>query len=306
MRHLLLLLLATSVAASAQDLRPIQPGDVLTATAAPGETVILDLNDLSFDYGGYDGMRFTLVSPSADTLYGAPGYSFMETWGRTVWRFDDADPGTWTVHVGAPDGARIEGALWATATPPALTVHEAAAAGDLDALRAALPSADLESVDLDYHTPLMLATLGGHAEAVRLLLAAGADVHATAGDPEVAADIDPEDEPEMSLATPLHLGARSGDAETVRVLLDAGADPNARGVYGGTPLLRAVYGSSAVVQILLDAGADPTLASEYQGTPADVARDRIASVERVAARSSDPSEYDDRRADLAATLALLE
>ena len=41
-------------------------------------------------------------------------------------------------------------------------LHEAAAAGDLDAIRALTAHADLDRFDLDERTPLMLALAKGH------------------------------------------------------------------------------------------------------------------------------------------------
>ena len=68
--------------------------------------------------------------------------------------------------------------------------------------------------------------------------------------------------------TPLHYavdpwGVRNAD--TIKALLDYGTDPNARDIYGNTPLLDAFKGKrkheppSELVEILLKAGADPNL-----------------------------------------------
>ncbi len=68
--------------------------------------------------------------------------------------------------------------------------------------------------------------------------------------------------------TPLHLAASVWGVQsidTIKALLDYGADPNARNIYGSTPLLYAFSGkrkrepSSEVVELLLKAGADPNL-----------------------------------------------
>lgn len=304
MRALLLVLLSASVATSAQDRRPIQPGDVLTVDATAGQTVFLDLIDHAYNPGGYYGMRLDLRSPSDETLYVSPTYVFNEVPGRTVFRIPNAEPGRWTATI-TGERVEIEGALWATATPPALTLHEAAAEGDLNALRASLPSDAMERLDLEYQTALMLAAKNGHADAVRILLDAGANVHATAGTPDEAAAIDPEFEEEMTLSTPLHFGANSRDLETVRALLDAGADPNAREFGGSTPLHSAVYGSPAIMRLLLDSGADPSLASDYRGTPAEAVRERIASTERMVDRNGPTAETDASLAEAAQLLALL-
>ena len=88
-------------------------------------------------------------------------------------------------------------------------------------------------------TPLMYAALYGDADAVRLLLAAGAN-------PNTANE---------SGGTALMYAL--DNAEQTRVLLDAGADPNARSGEGRTALLIAVgrTGSYPVVKLLLEKGA---------------------------------------------------
>ncbi|MDR2128952.1 MAG: ankyrin repeat domain-containing protein [Burkholderiaceae bacterium] len=65
-------------------------------------------------------------------------------------------------------------------------------------------------------TPLHYAATGGHAELIKLLLKAGADLDARS----------PND------STPLMMAARYGSAESVRLLLKAGADPHARNHLG--------------------------------------------------------------------------
>ena len=82
-------------------------------------------------------------------------------------------------------------------------------------------------------------------EAVRSLLAAGADPNAAAADG----------------ATALHWAAYHDHGEAAGWLLDAGADPNATNDLDATPLWNAsVNGSAAMVGRLLAAGADPNAA----------------------------------------------
>ncbi len=99
-------------------------------------------------------------------------------------------------------------------------------------------------------TPLMYAALVGSVDAMKLLLAAGADVNA-----RNAVD-----------ATALMWSVQ--DIAKVRLLLDAGADVNARSKKGRTPLLIAAFnfGSIDVVRLLLAKGADPKATSEFGTT----------------------------------------
>ncbi|WP_312847683.1 ankyrin repeat domain-containing protein, partial [Streptomyces sp. WAC08241] len=95
-------------------------------------------------------------------------------------------------------------------------------------------------------TALDLAAREGHAETVRLLLAAGADPQQQTG--------------EYAESTPLCQAAVHGHTEVVRVLLDAGAPTCAQGRMGHVPLVLAAtsgdQGHPQTVDLLLDHGTD--------------------------------------------------
>jgi ankyrin repeat protein len=75
------------------------------------------------------------------------------------------------------------------------------------------------------HTALILAARGGYTDAVKTLVAAGADVnHISAGD----------------LTSPLLIAAINGHFDLANWLLDQGADPNAAASNGVTPLYAAL------------------------------------------------------------------
>ncbi|MER5764161.1 ankyrin repeat domain-containing protein [Streptomyces sp. NPDC002082] len=82
--------------------------------------------------------------------------------------------------------------------------------------------AEADARNTDRRTPLELAVREGRAEAVRLLLAAGADPGGEAG--------------EYEEVTPMLMAAMYPDAEVVGILLDAGAPVGPQGKHGLAPL----------------------------------------------------------------------
>lgn len=120
---------------------------------------------------------------------------------------------------------------------------------------------------------LHLAVRNGHAECVRLLLAAGADVNAAdiRGDSPLFVSVQ-EGYGEISKmlidsgkirkkdpdgGTELHKAVRSKNTEYMRLLLEAGFDVNAANSAGETPIhCAAASGDIECVKLLLAAGAD--------------------------------------------------
>jgi ankyrin repeat protein len=124
---------------------------------------------------------------------------------------------------------------------------EAAALGDVDRL-------SLDARGGDGFTPLHLAAFFGGPEAVRALLAMGADPNADA---------------DNSFGVhPIHSACAVRDHESVRALLEAGADPNVRQQGGLTPLHAAAHhGDTELADLLLKHGADPELADDSGKAP---------------------------------------
>ena len=102
------------------------------------------------------------------------------------------------------------------------------------------------------YTPLMLAALMAHGEAVAALLARGANVNAR----------------DHEGTTPLIFGCSSGDLAICEALLAAGADPRLMSEDGVNPLNIACSEESlrTLVPRLLAAGADPTILDNDRDT----------------------------------------
>lgn len=105
-------------------------------------------------------------------------------------------------------------------------------------------------------SPLMLAAIKGHLEAVRALVARDADVNKTGW-------------------TPLHYaasGTQPQQVEVIALLLEHHAYIDAASPNGTTPLMMAAqYGTDASAQLLLNEGADPALKNQLGLTAVDFA-----------------------------------
>lgn len=139
-------------------------------------------------------------------------------------------------------------------------LHLAAKAGDLAAMRRLLDScADPDAADPSGRTALHEAAVQGSADAIRLLVRAGARLHAWAVIREDA-------ESGREWGTPLHLAAQHGNEEAVKALLAGGEadlktlwkkDDDERVEQASTALHFAVrHDRGEVADVLLAAGAD--------------------------------------------------
>lgn len=146
------------------------------------------------------------------------------------------------------------------AAHPALTADEAAALGDVEALRAHLDR-DPEAVQrhaVDGETLLHRAAQFGRAEACTLLLDRGADANAYSKNA-------------LELA-PIHAAIGGRQYQIVPLLLDRGADVDAQEAHGFTPLHQAAaLDLSDLAELLLARGANPNVEADEGRTPADIA-----------------------------------
>lgn len=153
-------------------------------------------------------------------------------------------------------------------------------AGSLKAFDALLGARDLqvEARSLQDESPLMMAALRGHVEAVRTLIARDADVNKTGW-------------------TPLHYaasGTQPQQALIIALLLENHAYIDAASPNGTTPLMMAAhYGTSEAVQLLLREGADPSLKNQLGLRAADFAlranRKDMAELIAAAVRRRQPN-----------------
>ncbi len=154
---------------------------------------------------------------------------------------------------------------------------DAAMRRDVDAVKALLArKAAVNEAQGDGSTALHWAAYNGQPEMVRVLLAAGADVHATS---------------RLGGLTPLMMAAKAGDAAVVKLLVDAKSDvvtPNANGT---TPLMFAAgAGNAEALRLLLDRGAAVNAVDVTNGQTAlmfAAAQGRTEAVRLLLSRKAD-------------------
>lgn len=151
---------------------------------------------------------------------------------------------------------------------------------------------EAESMMLLGRTPLIHAAANGHADAVRLLVAANADVDTIdllkisalwaacqVGDEEIVAELISAGA-EVNVRgpakeTPLFAATSKGFAEVVAALLEAGAKPDLKDSEGDTPLILAVHARRVdLIEKLVAAGANPSLANREKRSPLSIVDNR--------------------------------
>lgn len=106
-----------------------------------------------------------------------------------------------------------------------------------------------------------LAAFFGHLEAVRTLIAAGANIHAAATN--------------AFRVQAIHAAVASRNLDIVRAVLEAGADPNAAQQQGFRPIHEAGNnGNRELAELLMRAGADPSLKNDEGKTAISIAREK--------------------------------
>ena len=131
--------------------------------------------------------------------------------------------------------------LWlAQGIASAATLHELAAAGDVKGLQQQAKSIDVDVLNQEGSSPLLIAATQDRVDVVRYLLSRGAK-------PDLA---------NRYKVTPAYVAALHGNVEMLGLLLAAKADPNGSAPSGETLLMTAARtGLVKALQLLIDAGA---------------------------------------------------
>src|SRR5687767_13152941 len=144
-----------------------------------------------------------------------------------------------------------------------IDIFEAAALGRVDRIKQLLredPSL-ASTYAPDGFPPVGLAAFFGHLDAVKTLIAAGADIHAAAKNGlKVQA---------------IHAAVASKNLDIVRTVLEAGADPNAAQQQGFRPMHESgSSGNRELADLLMKFGGDPTLKNDEGKSTIALAREK--------------------------------
>ncbi len=159
---------------------------------------------------------------------------------------------------------------------PALVLAVTEASIKVAQLLLSSPQTDPNLLNSAGESALMMASIKGHDELARQLIARGGDVNKPGW-------------------TPLHYAATGGHVQIVRLLLEHHAYVDAESPNGTTPLMMAAqYGSTAALKLLLEEGAQPEQTNERGLKALDFARlgsrpDAIALLSALAKKPSAPS-----------------
>ncbi len=140
-------------------------------------------------------------------------------------------------------------------------IYDAALQGDIATVRGFLDEGfDVNRLDIDKRSLLMLAGFNGHTELCRMLIEKGAEV----------------DVRDSNGRTALMFASTGPFVETVRLLLESGADPKAVDQSERfTALMHAAAeGQLGVVQVLLEHGADKSVKDVDGDTAESFARQK--------------------------------
>lgn len=169
--------------------------------------------------------------------------------------------------------------LWVTAgcekksTYITIDLLEAAAHGNLTEVKNLLENGtDVDLVDKNGITALMIASAEGYKDIVELLLIQGAEINTRNNNGETAREITSDEEIKVLLrwhdqpvvSADLCYAARQGDLPAFKIYLDRGIDINAKGNEGLTALIEASQeGNKEVVESLLSKGANINTGTDY-------------------------------------------
>ena len=132
--------------------------------------------------------------------------------------------------------------------------HRALFEGDIEVICTLLERGVDLTEEVDDFTPLFAALVGGHTEAVRMLLEHNVDINVD------------------GVNTALHIASTTGSVEIVRILLEHGLDATARGMDGKTSLhMASECGHVEVAGLLLAYGAGVTGKDDDGCTPLHLA-----------------------------------